>query len=146
MIKLLLISRARARAVGLASSQNAPAKNLQIQANREQKELSSIEVEEWGEEGQPQTLFFSEVSARDMSKIQKKHADFINNPTMDAMVEMIILKCQTADGEKAFDIGDKPVLKRMGADKVTIMFTSLFSEQISENDEDEDPEEVAAKN
>jgi hypothetical protein len=98
-----------------------------IAANREQKELSSIEVEEWGEGGQPQTLFFSEVSARDMSKIQKKHADFINNPTMDAMVEMIILKCQTADGEKAFDIGDKFILMGEPLGVIAKVFGAIFN-------------------
>jgi hypothetical protein len=97
-----------------------------IAANRAEKELSSIDVEEWGEGDQAQTLFFTEVSARDMSKIQKKHPDFINNPTMDAMVEMIILKCQNADGEKAFDVGDKFIL--MGEPLVLIakVFGAVF--------------------
>jgi len=97
-----------------------------IAANRADKELQSIQVEEWGENGEPQTLFFTEVSARDMSKIQKKHPEFINNPTLDAMVELIILKCKTADGENAFDIGDKFILMGEPLNVIAKVFGAIF--------------------
>lgn len=98
-----------------------------IAANRAEKELSSIEVEEWGENGEPQTLFFSEVSARDLSKIQKKHPNFLSDPSMDAMVELIILKAMTKDGEKAFDIGDKFILMGEPLGTIAKVFGAVFN-------------------
>ena len=97
-----------------------------IAAKRAEKELGSFEVEEWGEEGKPLILFFTDVAARDMSKIQKKHKDFINNPTMDAMVDMIILKALNKDGEKAFDVGDKFILMGEPLNVIAKVFGAIF--------------------
>jgi len=97
-----------------------------IAAKRAEKELGSFEVEEWGDDGKPLTLFFTDVAARDMSKIQKKHKDFINNPTMDAMVDMIILKAMTKEGEKAFDVGDKFILMGEPLNVIAKVFGAIF--------------------
>jgi hypothetical protein len=82
----------------------------QIAAKREAKDRSFAEVEEWGEEDQPLRLYFATVSARDIEKIQRKHKNFLVEATMASMVEMIILKCETEDGERAFSLEDKPIL------------------------------------
>lgn len=97
-----------------------------IAAKRAEKGLGSFEVEEWGDDGKPLTLFFTDVAARDMSKIQKKHKDFINNPTMDAMVDMIILKAMTKEGEKAFDVGDKFILMGEPLNVIAKVFGAIF--------------------
>ena len=97
-----------------------------IAAKRAEKELGSFEVEEWGDDGKPLTLFLTDVAARDMSKIQKKHKDFINNPTMDAMVDMIILKAMTKEGEKAFDVGDKFILMGEPLNVIAKVFGAIF--------------------
>ena len=98
-----------------------------IAAKRAEKELGSFEVEEWGDDGKPLVLFFTDVAARDMSKIQKKHKDFINNPTMDAMVDMIILKAMNKDGEKAFNVGDKFILMGEPLNVVAKVFAAIFA-------------------
>ena len=97
-----------------------------IAAKRAEIGLGSFVVEEWGDDGKPLTLFFTDVAARDMSKIQKKHKDFINNPTMDAMVDMIILKAMTKEGEKAFDVGDKFILMGEPLNVIAKVFGAIF--------------------
>jgi hypothetical protein len=81
-----------------------------IAANRANKERGFVDVEEWGEEGKPLRLFFTQVSARDIEKVQRKHKDFLSNTTMSAMVDMMIEKCEDEAGERAFTLEDKPVL------------------------------------
>ena len=53
-----------------------------IAAKRAEQERGFLDVEEWGEGDQPLRLYFTTVSARDMEQVQRKHKDFINNPTM----------------------------------------------------------------
>ncbi len=81
-----------------------------IAAKRAEKERGFLDVEDWGEGDQPLRLYFTTVSARDMEQIQRKHKDFINNPTMSAMIDLIIRKCESDAGEKAFTLEDKPIL------------------------------------
>ena len=97
-----------------------------IAARRAEQERSFVDVSEWGDEGKPLRLFFSAVSARDIERVQRKHKDFLANPTMSAMVEMIISKCEDDAGEAAFSIADKPVL--MGETIMVIgkVFSGIF--------------------
>jgi|TARA_R100001198_G_C5204159_1_gene192042 hypothetical protein len=81
-----------------------------IAAKRAEEERGFLDVEEWGEGDQPQRLYFTTVSARDMEQIQRRHKDFINNPTMSAMIDLIIRKCEDDAGEKVLTIEDKPAL------------------------------------
>jgi len=81
-----------------------------IAAKRAEEQRSFVDVDEWGEADEPLRLYFTTVSARDMEQIQRKHKDFINNPTMSAMIDMIIRKCEDEAGEKAFTLEDKSIL------------------------------------
>jgi len=80
-----------------------------IAAKRAERERGSVEVEEWGDDA-PLLLYFSEVTARDIERIQRKHKDFLSMPTLSAMVETIILKAEDEAGEKVFTLEDKPIL------------------------------------
>jgi hypothetical protein len=71
-----------------------------------------VEVEQWGDENEPMVLFATPLNCGEFGKIQRKHPDFLNNMTVEGLVDLIILKAMDGDGAKAFDIGDKPVLMR----------------------------------
>ena len=58
-----------------------------IAAKRAEKERGFVDVDEWGDEDNPLRLYFHEVSAKDIEKVQRKHKDFLNTPTMSGMVE-----------------------------------------------------------
>lgn len=74
--------------------------------------LQSIEVLEWGEEGVPEKVFFGPLLTKELHNIQRKHPNFTTNASFEGMVDLIIAKAKNADGEKMFDLGDKPVLMR----------------------------------
>jgi hypothetical protein len=98
-----------------------------IAAKLSEREKLHVDVEEWGEPGQPVRLYFDKFNIRDMSKLQRKYKDFATNPTLDAMVDAIISKVEDEQGEKVFTIEDRPTL--MGAEVSTIarIFGAIFS-------------------
>ena len=60
-----------------------------------------------------------------------------NNIGMDGMVDLIILKAKDpADGLRAFDKGDKPILMKLATDKVGEIFAALFGKQLVEDDDE----------
>ena len=75
-------------------------------------ELHHFEIEEWGEDDEPLIIYHHKFTAGEMNRVQKKHSNFLSNPTLEAFVDIIILKALDKDGEKLFDIVDKPVLMR----------------------------------
>lgn len=80
-----------------------------IAAKRAERDRSFVEIDEWGDDT-PLKLYFTDMTARDIERIQRKHKDFLSNPTLSAMVEAIILKCEDENGDKAFSLEDKPIL------------------------------------
>ena len=97
-----------------------------IAAKRAEQERGFLDVEEWGEGDQPLRLYFTTVSARDMEQIQRKHKDYINNPTMAAMSDLIIRKCESAAGEMAFTLEDKPILMGEPINLIATVFGAVL--------------------
>jgi hypothetical protein len=50
---------------------------------------------------------------------------------MEAMIDLIILKAETKDGEKAFTIADKPFFRRQKVDIVATLAGNMFGETLS---------------
>lgn len=98
-----------------------------IAANRAARERRSVDVMEWGEDGAPLQIYYTDVSAREIEKVRTKYKDFLNNPSMAAMVEIIIMKAETDAGEKMFTLEDKPVLMGEPVDVIATVFGAVFS-------------------
>ena len=75
-----------------------------------QRQRHSISVPEWGDDGVPLLIYFTDVTAGDLDKLQRKHKDFLNNMTMGVMVDLIINKVEDADGNRMFTLEDKMTL------------------------------------
>jgi hypothetical protein len=103
-----------------------------IAANRAARERGSVDVVEWGENDAPLTIYFTNVSARDIEKVRSKHNDFLTNPSLTAMVDIIILKSENADGEKMFTLEDKVHLMGEPIDIIAEVFGSVFSSNSAE--------------
>ncbi len=71
-----------------------------------------IEVEEWGEPGAPEKVYFGPLLAGELNRIQRKHPSFLQSASFEAMVELIVLKAENGQGEKLFTLEDKPILMR----------------------------------
>ena len=87
-----------------------------------------VEVAEWGDKNEPMVLFATPLNAGEFSRLQKKHPNFLNNMTIEGLVDLIIMKALDEDGEKAFDVGDKPVLMRQSVTIVSEVAGQLMGE------------------
>lgn len=104
-----------------------------IAAKRADQRRGFVDVEEWGEGEIPLRLFFTSVSARDIEKVQRKYKDFMTNPSLGAMVEMIIEKCEDEKGDKAFTLEDKPILMSEPVNVIAKIFGAVFNANTSED-------------
>jgi len=71
-----------------------------------------IEVAEWGEKGTPEKVYYGPLLAGELNRIQRKHPQFLNSASFEAMVDLIILKAETGQGDKLFTLEDKAILMR----------------------------------
>ena len=94
----------------------------------------SIEVSDWQIGGASVVLYCGAITAGDIDKLQRKHKDFLNNMTMAGMVDLIILKAETKDGEKAFTLEDKPILMRESVSVIADLAGQMFSDVTSVED------------
>jgi len=77
-----------------------------------QRERRVISVPEWGEDDTPLSVYVAGITAGDIDKLQRKHKNFLNDMTIAAMVDLIIMKSEDKDGGRIFSLEDKPVLMR----------------------------------
>ena len=93
-----------------------------------QRNRAIIEVKEWSEDDSPFMVYSGELTCGDVEKIQRKHKDFINNPTIAAMVDMIILKAEDKDGNKLFTLEDKHFLMGERLDVISALAGEMFNQ------------------
>lgn len=98
-----------------------------IAAKRAEKVRNFVDVEGWGEGDDPLRLYFTEASARDLEKITRKYKEFLTHPSMSAMVEMIIMKCEDEKGDAVFTLEDKADLLGEPIGKIASVFGSVFN-------------------
>ena len=87
-----------------------------------------IEVSEWGDDEAPMVLYVAPLLCGEFNRLQKKHPDFLNNQTIEALVDLIIMKAQDAEGEKVFDLEDKPILMRQPVTVVSNVAAGLMGD------------------
>jgi len=105
-------------------------------AERRQKQARIIEVPEWGDDGAPLLLYVYPITAGDLNKIQKKHKNFLNDMTIDGMVDLIILKAGDADNNRLFNLADKTYLM----DEPLPLISSIAAEMFGDVEGVEDAE------
>ena len=101
-------------------------------------EISGYANTEWNGTigGLEVTIQSQPLTPNDMQRIARKHPNFTQAPTMEGMVDLLIQKAMDANGDKAFDMTDKPLLMRTGTNKIGEIFAALFASQlVEENDE-----------
>jgi hypothetical protein len=111
-------------------------------------EVSSYADSEWtGTLGKNTVTIYSKpLTPADLARLGPKHAGFMSSPTLEGMVDLIILKARDGHSNPAFDKGDKPVMMRFNTNKIGEIFGALFGEQIEMLNEDDDAQEERAKN
>lgn len=102
-----------------------------IKARSDEKRF--VEVPEWGEEGKPEKVYFGPFLTGELNRIQRKHAKFFENTTMEGMVDLILLKALDENGEKLFSLEDKAVLMREEVSVVARVAAELMSSKDSDD-------------
>ena len=76
-------------------------------AHFDAQETRVITVPEWtDEDGNPTIIYSSPLTLHERKQLGK----FAENDDLEFIVRLVIMKSLTADGEKVFSIGDKPML------------------------------------
>lgn len=86
-----------------------------------------IDVEEWGENGKPERVYYGPLLAGELNRIQRKHPTFLQSASFEGMVDLIILKAENGQGEKMFTLEDKPVLMREEVAVISTVAAELMS-------------------
>lgn len=95
-------------------------------------EADSIEVEvpAWGE-----TFYVNPLTAQELGKLQKRHPEFLSNASIEAAVDLIMMKALDKNGEKAFNLEHKPLLLRQKATIIMEFYAAVIGTSLSEDHE-----------
>lgn len=73
-------------------------------------------TEFWGEGS---IIFATPLTARDITRITRRHKDFQSNPSIEAMVDLLIWKAEDENGDKVFTVEHRPMLIRRPLPEIT---------------------------
>ena len=76
-------------------------------AHFDSKEIKQIQVPEWPDENGNPTVIFSEPFTLADRKALAKYA---KDDDLEFIIRLVIMKALTDDGQKIFDLADKPIL------------------------------------
>lgn len=91
-----------------------------------------VELVGMGEGGDNLLLYTTPVSMGDIDRAKRKNSDMTSG---EFMVEIVIAKCETESGDKAFTLADKPGLLRLPVDTLLSMFNQVFAAKTAEEHE-----------
>lgn len=77
----------------------------QIKSAQAGDERVSVTVDRW-----KTTIYFRPVNSRSMNQITRRHPKFFTEPSLDGMVDYIVMFAENEDGAKVFQSEDKHVL------------------------------------
>lgn len=69
-------------------------------------EAREVLVPAWGDEYGAFKLYCRSITCYDLDVLQKKHPNFLQNTTIGAMVDLIVMKAIDESGQKIFNSGE----------------------------------------
>lgn len=104
---------------------------------REKRKLQTREVSvpEWGDESGAFKLYCRPITCLDLSTLQKKHPDFLNNTSISAMVDLIVMKALDDEGKRLFNgMEDRMDLMQEETVVISSIAEQMFAEVASQDD------------
>jgi len=104
------------------------------------KERYSFAVSKLGPEGGPLTIFYTELTVREDTKLRKDYPNFYSQltsgemPSFAALVDLLILKALNEDGTKTFSQEDRSYLLGMSVKFITDIAAKLLEHLFPEGD------------
>jgi hypothetical protein len=77
-------------------------------AHFKSKSVKTIEVPEWGDEGEPLIIYVEPFTLKDQGRLQNATK---GSSESEALAELLVLKCLDSEGQKMFTIEDKHALR-----------------------------------
>lgn len=74
-------------------------------------------------------LYAKPITGADIENISRRHPKFTDNPTVAAAVDLIILKAETEDGQKALTAEDKMPLLKLPLGQLMQIRQDLFPQE-----------------
>ena len=69
-------------------------------------EAREVLVPAWGDESGAFKLYCRSITCYDLDVLQKKHPNFLQNTTIGAMVDLIVMKAMDENDQKLFNSGE----------------------------------------
>jgi len=76
---------------------------------RRKQSRRKIDVEEWADDEGPFSLYCRPLTCYDLNELQKRHPQVMQNPSIAAMVDLIVMKAESKDGEKLFSSAEDKI-------------------------------------
>lgn len=84
-------------------------------------------------------MYAAPLTSNDLKILSRKHPNFMMQPTMEGMVDLIIAKVSGDDEQRMFTLEHKPDLMRLNTNIISGIFGDLFGEQmVAEGEEEQD--------
>ena len=74
--------------------------------SRRKIQAREVVVPAWGDESGAFKLYCRTITCYDLDQLQKKHPNFLQNTTIGAMVDLIVMKALDESGQKIFNSGE----------------------------------------
>jgi len=104
---------------------------------RRKQARRKIDVAEWGDKDGPFSLYCRPLTCYDLNELQKRHPQVMQNPSIGAMVDLIVMKAESQDGERLFTAADDRI-ELMGEE--TTIVSHIANEMFGTIDPFEDVE------
>jgi hypothetical protein len=102
---------------------------------RREVRVREVVVPAWANEDGDFKIYTRPITCRDLSFLQKKHPNFLENTTIDAMVDLIVLKAMDEAGNKLFTASDDAFeLMMEQTDVITEIAAQMFADISSEEE------------
>lgn len=104
------------------------------------EEVAGIQETRWeGVFGSREVVLLAKpLNPLDLKHVTNRHREFMSNPNMEGMIDLLIHKARTTLQEgPAFDASDKAMLMRMPTTKISEIFQALFGDQLEANADEE---------
>jgi len=78
-----------------------------------------IEVTEWADDDGAFVLYCRPITCYDLNELQRKHPTVLQNPSIASMVDLIVMKAESQDGERLFTAVDDKI--ELMAEETTVI-------------------------
>lgn len=86
---------------------------------RREQTRRKIEVTEWADDDGAFVLYCRPITCYDLNELQRRHPTVLQNPSIASMVDLIVMKAESQDGERLFTAVDDKI--ELMAEETTVI-------------------------